>query len=310
MNHDFVCVGFPKCATTTLDAILRQHPEIALPCHKETLFFERNDLYDKGLEWYEKRYFGKNLKKYENKIIGEVNPRNVGNGNSEKNIMKVFGTSVKLIYLLRNPVQAVFSMYKHSLVDADIYEDIKKNMWTEGCFDSYVEDYLNNLERRVYGQRSLFALFLYGRYLATALKYVPRQNIYVILFEDFIADPEKETKKLLKFIGASTDIPLNYHMTENVGNRVPKSYRTLKAAKSKFAFWHHFYVPKVPYLGNTVERIWDRWYWTITDKASIHTDLGITMNKETLEKLKNFYRPDVELLDATLHTDFGKRWNI
>ena len=72
MKHDFVCVGFPKCATTTLDAILRQHPEIALPCHKETLFFERNDLYDKGLEWYEKRYFGKNLKKYENKIILEM----------------------------------------------------------------------------------------------------------------------------------------------------------------------------------------------------------------------------------------------
>lgn len=249
-------------------------------------------------------------KNYEHKIIGEVNPRNLVNGNCEKNIIKAFGDSIKLIYIVRNPVQAVLSMYKHSLIDADIYEDVQKNMWTEGCFDSYVKDYLNNSERGAYHQRNILAQFLYGRYLATALKYVPRPNILIILFEDFIVDPEKQTKKLLEFLGADTEVPLNYHVTENVGNRVPRSSRALKAAKSKFTFWHHFYVPKMPYMGNTIERIMDRWYWTITDKASIHTDMGITMNQETREKLKEFYRPDVELLDATLHTDYGKKWDI
>ena len=32
---DFLCVGFQKCATSTLDAILRQHSKVALPDIKE-----------------------------------------------------------------------------------------------------------------------------------------------------------------------------------------------------------------------------------------------------------------------------------
>ena len=183
-------------------------------------------------------------------------------------------------------------------------------MWEDGCFDSFVEQYLTNKNRDTYSNRAVFAKFLYGRYIATALKYVPAQNVYIILFEDFVKDTEGETKKLLQFLGADSSVSINYNIKENVGKRIPKSIGALKAAKQKFKFWHHWYVPKVPYLGKVLERRMDKWHWSISDKASIHTDVGIEMNEETKIKLKEFYKPDVEMLDQTLHTNFKERWNL
>ena len=43
---NFVGVGPPKCATTWLDAMLRQHPKIFLPKHQKEVFY---------FDWYHDR---------------------------------------------------------------------------------------------------------------------------------------------------------------------------------------------------------------------------------------------------------------
>lgn len=42
MKYNFVCIGMAKRATTRLHAIMRQHPDILLPCHKEPTFLKTN----------------------------------------------------------------------------------------------------------------------------------------------------------------------------------------------------------------------------------------------------------------------------
>ncbi len=186
MKHSFVCLGFPKCATTTLDSILRQHPQIKLPCHKETLFFEREDLYRRGISWYESRYYGHSKSESFDKIYGEINPRNIGNGNCEKNVIKTFGEEVKLIYIIRNPVDALFSWFRNLTESATLYERCKDNVITENSFDDYVNSFLYSQKREDFRYRMGFAQYKYGCHLATALKYVPIENVYVVLFEDYI----------------------------------------------------------------------------------------------------------------------------
>lgn len=269
----------------------------------------RNIFLGGGLAWYEKRYYGRDASKYKDKILGEINPANIGNGNVERNILDACGADTKIIYLLRNPVDAVFSLTNHYAVSGDAYKLPEKNMWREGFFDQYVEEYLYCKERNN-DQRNRFYLYFYGRYIATALKYVPRENMYVMLFEDFVRDPETEAKKLLTFIGARTDVALDFGRKENVGKRIPKDAKTCAKINRLFSFWANVWVPKVGYLGEWMERKMDAWYWSLLDRASVHTEKDISMSTSTREKLKAFYQPDVELLDRVLGTRYGQRWGI
>ncbi len=312
MKHSFVCLGFPKCATTTLDSILRQHPQIKLPCHKETLFFEREDLYRRGISWYESRYYGHSKSESFDKIYGEINPRNIGNGNCEKNVIKTFGEEVKLIYIIRNPVDALFSWFRNLTESAALYERCKDNVITENSFDDYVNSFLYSQKREDFRYRMGFAQYKYGCHLATALKYVPIENVYVVLFEDYIRDIENETKKILSFIGADINVEINYDVKENVGNRISKGEKALEASRKKYRFWHKFYVPYFPFMGEKIERMMDAWYWNIRIKATVPAGENerIYIHEETRKKLMEYYLSDVELLDKTLKSNYGKRWGF
>jgi len=63
---NFLCAGAAKCGTTSLHAILAEHPQIFLPQRKEIHFFENNGNYSKGLDWYSKYFKNAN----EKKVIG------------------------------------------------------------------------------------------------------------------------------------------------------------------------------------------------------------------------------------------------
>ncbi|MCI7129062.1 MAG: sulfotransferase domain-containing protein [Lachnospiraceae bacterium] len=310
MKHSFVCAGFAKCATTTLDAILRQHPDIALPCHKETYFLESDTLCDKGLQWYENRYYGKNSKRYENKILGEVNPRDSGCKNLEKRICEIFGSDIKFIYMIRNPVDAAFSFFKNFLFYGIAEPELEKNIWSEGLFDNYVRKYLCNRKKESHGPQMMFAQYLYGRHFATALKYISREQMYICVFEDFVRDPETETKKILRFIGADDTVDINYNVKENSGDRMPRSVRAIRISQKKYRFWEQTYVPCFPYLGEFIERKMDRWFWSIADKASVPATDIVCMSDETREILRTYYLPDIQLLDQVLGTNFVEQWNM
>ena len=59
---NLICPGAQKSGTTTLYAILKQHPEIYGPRNKEPAFFTR--FYDEGLEWYKGLYKDRGAAKY------------------------------------------------------------------------------------------------------------------------------------------------------------------------------------------------------------------------------------------------------
>lgn len=69
---DFLCVGFQKCATTTLDAILRQHSEVALPIIKEIHLAEWATKCQNPMKLIENKFFRDT--NYSNKKIGIVDP--------------------------------------------------------------------------------------------------------------------------------------------------------------------------------------------------------------------------------------------
>lgn len=309
MNFSFICTGFPKTATTSIDAILRQHPDICLPCQKETLFFRDYHVKGHTRDWYERRYFGRREQRANNKIYGEINPQSMYYGNRERKILREFGPNTKFIYSLRNPADSVFSLFRYYALIGTVFEG-----WFEyGCekaFDIYLDKYLDQYNRETFEQHMRISIHLMGRYIATALKNVPREQMLFIDFEDYIHDPTNEIRKILEFIGARTDVELNCQIKANDGNRLPISLEESKKVARKVRFWWEFYVEKMPYLGRTIERKMDEWYWNIPIKHSVPVQEKIKMSDDARTRLNKFFYKDVKLLDEVLETNYLVKWNI
>ena len=110
MLPTFVVIGAMKCGTTSLYRYLQQHPEICMSRTKEPNFFVEEKNYHKGMAWYQSLFQG-SAKEY-GECSTNYTKRHEFEGVAAR--MKAVLPDVKLIYLLRDPVERVISHYVHS----------------------------------------------------------------------------------------------------------------------------------------------------------------------------------------------------
>ena len=105
---NFFCIGAQKCGTTSLFNLLVEHEDIFLPSVKEDHFFDVDERFNKGLDWYLDQYF----KDANNeKIVGSITPDYLFFNKCPKRIFNLLGKDIKLIIILRNPVDRAYSHY-------------------------------------------------------------------------------------------------------------------------------------------------------------------------------------------------------
>lgn len=104
MYPNFIIIGPPKCASTSLHYYLGQHPEIFTTKVKETRFFSL--YYDKGMDYYA-HYFDNAGKA---KAIGEATPSYCFLPYVADRIKDHF-PDIKLILCFRNPLDRTFSSW-------------------------------------------------------------------------------------------------------------------------------------------------------------------------------------------------------
>ncbi len=102
---NFIVIGGQRSGTTSLFHFLSQHPQIHLPQQKEVHYFDRK--FHKGVEWYH-NHFNNFLEK--NKTFGEISPNYIINPHCPTRVFE-YNPKVKLIVLLRNPVDRAYSHY-------------------------------------------------------------------------------------------------------------------------------------------------------------------------------------------------------
>ncbi len=113
---DFLIIGAMKAGTTSLHSYLGKHPEIHTSELKEINFFSSEENYNKGIHWYKKHFITKK------KIKGESS-QSYSRAHMTKNVPdKIHETipNVKLIYILRDPVERIISHY-YETVSQDTY---------------------------------------------------------------------------------------------------------------------------------------------------------------------------------------------
>src|SRR5712691_894851 len=115
---DFLLIGTQRGGTTSLCHYLRAHPCITTATISDTHFFDKK--YSRGLAWY-RGHFPTHVEKYYAQrlrerafVIGEACSSYLFYPHTSKRVASIL-PRVKLIILLRNPVDRAYSQYYHAL---------------------------------------------------------------------------------------------------------------------------------------------------------------------------------------------------
>jgi Sulfotransferase domain len=183
---NFLVIGAAKCASTSMCALLGEHPDIFMCDPKEPRFFSRNENYKRGWDWYGPHFASAQGKKR----IGEGSVC-YGNPLRHKDLVERIVRDlgeIKFIYMVRHPLQRIESDWKmrRHLRDSESCETLSET----------IRKFPNILEHSMYWQQ-LQCFFQ---------RYRPEQFM-ISFFEDFVKHPEIELKRALVHLDVAPVIP-------------------------------------------------------------------------------------------------------
>jgi len=211
---DFLIIGVPKSATTALFQYLLQHPSISPPLTKQIHFFDR--YFSRGTAWY------KNCLPYKWEKFKLEKIQKCGFATGEATIhymlhplaperVKNLIPNVKLIVILRNPVDRAYSHYQMEFANKNenfLFEEILKEepKRLNGEFEKLTND--ENYDSLEYPHRAYLATGHYAEHLKRWFKYFPREQFLIIKNEEFLSDISKGYNEVLDFLNLpSFDLP-------------------------------------------------------------------------------------------------------
>lgn len=213
---NFVVIGAPKSGTTSLYHYFRQHPDIYLPKVKELHYFSFPELgmasmgpgdsvVRDGLCQTWEQYTNQYLEVGNQSAIGDISPSYLYYSNSAKKIKDNLGV-VKIIAIIRNPVDKAFSQYMHM-----IREGLETLTFPDALAAEASRREQNWGDIWRYAESSLYA-----ERLQEFIEVFGKENVKVVLFEDFTKDTPTVLTELLNHIGVDPSVEIN---TEEKFNR-------------------------------------------------------------------------------------------
>lgn len=204
IRPNFFIVGAPKCGTTALFEYLRSHRQVCLPnaTRKEPHYFA-DDL--AGLRDIGPRENYEELFVPENNDVKAVGEASVFYLYSQAAIPKIidYESQARLIVMLRNPIDAAYSMHSQFLFSAD--EDVAdfETAWSLQAQRASGNDIPATCREPAMLQYT--KLFSLGEQVQRLLNNVPREQVLFIFFDDWVNDTPREYKRVLEFLGVDDD---------------------------------------------------------------------------------------------------------
>lgn len=150
---NFLIIGAMKAGTTSLSDALSNHPEVFIPASKEpNSLVEPEILSTAGLAEYE-RLFDRASPAV---AIGEASTgytkRHLGGANAATAAAQLLGSDVRLIFLVRDPVDRAVSHAKHLIISGRPF-DLEAELGPEdpvcelGCYEHQLQPWLESFDR-------------------------------------------------------------------------------------------------------------------------------------------------------------------
>jgi hypothetical protein len=196
---NFLIVGAARSGTTTLYSRLRDHPDVYLPVNKrpEPHFFLKTAEFAQGLAYYEKRYFSARRNQ---RAVGEASTSYLFGPDVPKRVRSTL-PDVKLVCILRDPVERAFSSYWHTIKGGLETLSFEEAILQEAARkDQLASTALGEIAPFAYAERGL-----YHRQLSRWLSEFPRSQMKIVIFDDFVADPVGILGEIARFIDVSPD---------------------------------------------------------------------------------------------------------
>lgn len=219
----FIIVGGQRCGTNSLYEYVASHPRVgrALPL-PEVHYFDLN--FERGMEWY-RGHFPIRLKRraaghlpHVRSITGESSPYYMFHPLAAPRIAAAL-PRVKLIVLLRNPIDRAYSHYNHE--QARGHEAL--------CFEDALEQEPERLAGEAgklranagyrsfsYQHFSYLARGMYADQLERIFSLFPRDDVLVLGSEELFLAPVETHMRVLEFLGLSA-VPLRQYPQLNPG---------------------------------------------------------------------------------------------
>lgn len=205
----FIIIGAQKAGTTSLFKYLRQHPGIAPAHKKEIKFFDCN--YANGLDWY-RSHFPKESELSAGRITGEASPHYLSHPLAPLRIQEVL-PEVRLIALLRNPVERAYSHYQLNV------RRRREHLSFEEALDQEESRLAGMLEKIRQGETIPLYNFLhyayvykglYAEQLENWLAVFPRQQVLILQSERLFARPAAVFQQVQEFLGLPAWAPKKF----------------------------------------------------------------------------------------------------
>ena len=284
---NLLIVGAAKSGTTSLHNYLKQHPDIFMTEHKEPHFLINSEIGKRRvhnavitLEEYQKMF--KTEKNY--KYKGESSVMYLSFPEfSIPNIKKHLTSDVKIIIMLRNPIERAFAGYLHNL-----RYNSSENLNFKEAISSSEDRYHANKEMTP-DTRYLHV----GEYYSQVKEFINmfKKNTHVIFYDDYVSNINLCLDKVFAFLGV-----------ENI--YIDTSTRYMQGGwMFKKKFLRNLLIPK-----NNVKTFFKRLIplqalrsflkKKIMDISTLKTP---KMKKEMRDKLINYYQEDIYALSKLLN---------
>jgi len=245
----FIIAGGQKCGTMTLMYKLHQHHDIFILMNDIAYFSTR---YHKGQQWYERQFKGYNGEK----AIGEKTPNYLHIPEAAERIHKDI-PNVKLIFILRDPVQRAYSHYWLLKQYNDEPLPFEKAVWTK----SYIER------------------GLYVKHLQRYEKLFSREQMLILILKELKEKPIDTFKRIFNFLGVdSSFVPQNPHEKILEGGQPRTKILAFSAKVCRFGLYTkklhakivHFNtkktIPRYPPMNETIKNELEKYFKPHNDK--------------------------------------------
>lgn len=290
---NFLVVGASKSGTTSLYHYLKQHPDIFLSDkQKEGRYFSQMEgnyngpgdsnvdlTITRSFDDYKTLFSGYNGEK----AVGDISPEYLYfYEKAIPQIKKDLNDEVKIVIILRSPVERAFSGYLHFKRDRretlsfeeglEMEQERKANNWiwawqykNSGLFFKQVKAYSDNFK-----------------------------NVKIIVFDDFKENPDKVLKELCQFLEVDSDFAFDTSYKYNVsGNPKSQALYKLETSRGLVKFIKRFIPNKL------VQKIKRRY---TGEKQMVKPE----MSNDTKNKLIDFFKADILKLQKLTGNDLSK----
>ncbi len=269
MLPDFIIAGTQKAGTTALQHYLTQHPDIFM-AREECHYYDK--FHHMGLSWYEEQF-----RKGNGKIVGEKTPGYMYHEDIPGRMYEDM-PDVKLIFMLRNPVDRAYSEYWMVRLMGD---------------EPYPFDKAVQQPHREYLSRGLYA-----QQISRFLECFSQDQMLFIISEDFRENGREWLDKIVEFLGATGHCGFEDLEEKHVGGH-PRSEILLKLTNVPNFLKKRAAHPAAKLLLAYAVRFF----------RGINKTKGYPpMNPETRRQLEEYFRRPNEKLERIVGVDLSKWW--